>query len=197
MVMMCSPRDPLQDVVAAGRGDQDPVADDEQVLGAPLADVAVLGQHQRLVVAVHLRLALGEGAVHVRAGDLAARRDGVVIGPAPGADLGPDPRLGVDVLAERHREDGQVRLQVVEPHADRLARLVADRPDVGVLAEAISPKELDGDPGELLGGVPQLQLEEPRGPMNPLEVRQQVEPVELLLLGVPVAARLPSKTAVP
>ena len=180
--------DPLEDVVGPGRGDQDAVPDDEQVLGAPLADMAVLGQHDGLVVAVALRLALGECTVDVRAGDLAASRDRVVIGPAPRADLGPDPRLGVDVFPERHREDGQVRLQVVQSHADDFARLVEDRADVGILAEAISSKELDGDPGELLGGVPQLKLEEPRGSVNPLEMRQQVEAVELLLLGVPVAA---------
>ena len=101
------------------------------------------GQDDRLVVAVELRLALGERAVDVGAGDLAARRDGVVIGPAPGADLGPDAALGVDVLAERHAEDGDIGVQVVQPDADRLARLVDDRADVDVLAQPVAAQELD------------------------------------------------------
>ena len=109
------------------------------------------GEDDRLVEAVELRLALGERAVHVGAGDLAARRDGVVVGPPPARHLRADAALGVDVLPERDGEDRDVGVEVVEAHADRLGALVDDRPDVHVLAQPVAPQELDRDLGELLG----------------------------------------------
>jgi hypothetical protein len=93
---------------------------------------------------------------------------GVVVGPPPGADLGAGSPPRCRCTCRTDGEDGEVRVEVVEANADRLARLVADRPDVGVLAEAISPKELDGDPDELLRAVAQLELKELRGPMDSL-----------------------------
>src|SRR5688572_30767986 len=120
-------RDALEDVVGHGRRDEDTPLDYEQVLGAALADVPIGGQDDGLVESVELRLALCERTVHVGAGDLSARRDGVVIGPAPAADLGPDAALGVDVLAERDAEDGDVGVEVVEANPDRLGALIDDR----------------------------------------------------------------------
>src|SRR5207249_8382059 len=78
-----TPHDPLEDVVGRGRREELAVAHEEQVRGAALRYVAVLGQHDRLGEASFFGFALGEGRVHIRAGDLAAGRDGVVVDPAP------------------------------------------------------------------------------------------------------------------
>ena len=150
--------------------------------------MAVGGEDDRLVEAVQLRLALGKRAVDVRAGDLAARRDRVVVGAAPAADLGPDAALGVDVLAERNAEDDDIGVEVVEADSDRLGALVDDRSQVDVLAQPIATQELDGDLGELLGRLADLHHQEARRRADPLVMRQELEAEELLLVGVPVGA---------
>src|SRR5207302_2769263 len=76
------PNDPLEDVVGRWRRHEDPVADEEEVLGAALGDMTVLGQHDGLVEPGLLRLGLRERRIDVRARDLASRRDRVVISAA-------------------------------------------------------------------------------------------------------------------
>ncbi len=74
----------LEDVVVDRRGQRHAVADDEEVRRGCLVDVAVGGQDDRLVVAVHLGLGLLEGHVHVAADDLAAGRQCLVRIAPPG-----------------------------------------------------------------------------------------------------------------
>ena len=118
-----------------GGVERDAVADDEEVRRRRLVDVAVGGQHDRLVEAVELGLGLLEGHVHVAADDLAAGRQRLVRVAPPGRGHDPAARFGVDVVAERHGDDVQLVLEVMEPDADRAGRLVERRPDVGVLVE--------------------------------------------------------------
>src|SRR5436190_3262886 len=76
-----------------------PVADDEEVLPRALGAVALGVEHDRLVEAERLRLAFGEDAGHVVAGQLAARHDRVGLPAGVGGDLGADALLE-SVLAE-------------------------------------------------------------------------------------------------
>src|SRR5688500_20209146 len=104
--------------------------------------MAVGGEDDGLVEAVELGLALGERAVDVGSRDLAACRDGVVIGPAPARDLGSNSALRVDVLAERDPEDRDVRIQVVESNPDGLRARVYVRAVLYVIAHPCAVDEL-------------------------------------------------------
>ena len=94
--------------------------------------MASCGQDDGLFEPVEHRLGLGEGRVHVAAGDLAARRHRRVARPAPRDGPGGDALLGVDVVAHRDRQDVELVGQPVELDADRLGALVDRRTAVGV-----------------------------------------------------------------
>jgi hypothetical protein len=76
-------------VVLARRGDL-AVAHDVDVLARALADVAVVVEQDRLLVAGLDRLDLGEHAVEVLPGGLGVRDQRVGADPPPGGDLGAD-----------------------------------------------------------------------------------------------------------
>ena len=89
------------------------------------------------------------------------------------------PAFGVDVVPERQRDDVQLVLEVVEPDADRLGRLVERRADVGVLAEAVAPDGLDDQPGQLVDRRDVLHQQDPARLADALDVLAQLQPVEL------------------
>src|SRR5439155_11387994 len=122
----------------------------------------------------------------VRTGDLASRGDGVVVDAPPRRDLTRDASLDRHVVTERDRKDGEGVLEVVESDADKLAGRVDDRPDIRVLAVPALPEELDGDVHEVLRGMREGKSHDPARAEEPLVVLAEVQPVELLLVGVPV-----------
>ena len=71
---------------------------------------------------------------------------------------------------------------------DQGARLVGDRADVGVLAVAAFPQQLEGDADEVVDAVGERNPHDPAGPLEAAVVLLEVKPVELLLLSVPVSA---------
>ena len=98
------------------------------------------------------------------------------------------PCVGVDVVPERQRDDVQLVLEVVEPDADRLGRLVERRPDVDVLAEPVPADRLDDQPGQLVDRRHVLHEQDPARLADALDVLAHLQPVELALLLVPVGA---------
>ena len=150
--------------------------------------MAIVRQDDRLVEAGLLGLRLGERRVHVRTGDLAAGGDRVVVDAPPARDAAADAAVDLDVRAERNGEDGERGFKVVQPHADELAALVHERPHVAVLAIAAPREELDGDVHEPLRGVREVEAHDPAGPVEPAVVLEQVQPVQLAVLGIPIRA---------
>src|SRR5207244_12480769 len=110
---------------------------------------------------------LGERRDHVRAGDLAARRYGVVIGTPPARDAASDASVDVDVRAERDGEHREGVIEVVEPDPDERARLIGDGPDVGVLAVAALAEELEGDADQIVDRVRKRNTHDPAGAVEP------------------------------
>src|SRR5665213_1556962 len=164
---------------------RDAVTQHEQVRRRGFADVAVVGEHDRIVEAVEPRLALGERDVHVAAGDLRAGRRRVVVDTAPRAHAQLEAVVGVQILAVRERNDRQVVADVVEPHAEELFALVEQRPDVGVAAEAVPAAQLQGDLGQLVVGVREIHEQQVARAPQPPVVGDRLEDVELLRLVAP------------
>jgi hypothetical protein len=119
----------------------------EDVGGGAFGDVAVLGEEDGFVEAVAAGLVAGERAVDVGAADFRSRGDGVVVHPAPGAHAGVQALAAVEVVAEGQRHDGK-RILVVRMHADARRRLVGQRADVEVRAEAVAPHQFAGQIGQ-------------------------------------------------
>ena len=180
--------DALEDVVVDGRRHDDTVTDHEQVRGRCLGGVAAGREHERLVEAVELGLALLERHVHVPADDLAPCGECLVRVPTPGRAHDPDAAGRVDVVAERDRDDVQLVLQVVEPDPDRARALVERRADVRVLAELVAADGLEDDRAELVDRLDRIHEQDAGRLADPLHVLPDEQPVELLLLGVPVGA---------
>ena len=144
-------RDADEDVVRVRRRDQLAVLDDEDVLAAALGDVAVAGEHDRLVEAVLLRLRLGERGVDVDAGHFRPRRNRQLVDAAPGGGHAADALVEVQVRAEGRDVHQEVVVQVVHAHADDLGALVGDGPQVDVLGVAAHADQLRRDVAELVG----------------------------------------------
>jgi len=102
-------------------GDEHTVLEHEHILSRAFGNVAVDGQDDRLVKPRLDRLRLGERRLRVGAGDLRARGQRLVGEPAPRADHAPDPRLDLNIIAERDRVDEEAVIKVVEANADLLA----------------------------------------------------------------------------
>ena len=150
--------------------------------------MAVDGQHDRLVVACLDRFCLGERRLRVRASHLRARREGLVRNAPPAAHHAADARLDLDVVAERSRVDEKAVFQVVEAHADVLARGVQQRTDVSVRLELVASKKLDRCVDKLLGRVRQSHAQHVGVAAHSLEVGGRLQEMQLLLPRVPVSA---------
>src|SRR5262249_27281014 len=101
-------RDALEDRAREGRGHEGAALHDEDVLAAPLAEVAVGIEEDRLVIAAELGLALGEDRAGVLAHDLALRERDVDVVPREARDLGANAlleRLVAEVGAPLPRHD--------------------------------------------------------------------------------------------
>ncbi len=107
---------------------------------------------------------------------------------SPRRGHGADAVVRVDVIAEGQGDDHEVVLEVVEPHADDLARLVDGGTHVGVLAEAVAAQQLDGERHQLVHRARQVHQHDPRRRPQPRVVLVALEQVELALVGVPVGA---------
>src|ERR1035437_6382469 len=152
-------RDSLEDVVRWRRRVQGALADDEDVLGAALADMPVHGQEDGLVEARLEGLRLGQGAVHVYAGALGPGRHHGVVHPPPRAHQTAD-SSGADVGAHRSGADREALRDVVELHADDLRRLEDERSDVDVLTVLVAPEQLPGDVAQFGRGERHLHLQD-------------------------------------
>ena len=146
----------------------------------------VRSQNQGLVEAVQLGLRLLEGHVHVATDDLAPGRQRLVGVAPPGRRHDPDSGLGVDVVAERDRQDVQLRLQVVQPDPNGLRRLVERRSDVDVLAEAVPADRLHDEAGQLVLGRDVVDQHDLARVPDALDVLPDEQPVQLSVVVVPV-----------
>src|SRR5438552_3705036 len=163
-------RHALEDVIGDGRRDEDAVLVHEEVLGRALGHVAVNCQHDRFVVACLDRFCLGERRLRIRASHLRARREGLVRNAPPAAHHAADARLDLDIVAERSRVDEKAVFQVVEAHADVLARGVQQRTDVSVRLELVASKKLDRCVDQLIGRVRQSHAQHVGVAAHSLEV---------------------------
>ena len=178
--------DPFKNVVADRRCDEHAIADHEQVFGRALGDVTLLSQDDGLFEPIEHGLGLGEGRIHVAAGDLAARRDGRVAGPPPRDRPGRDPLLGVDVVAHGDGQDVELVGQPVELDADRLRALVHRGTAVGVFVEVVPAQDLEDDLGELLDSRHLGHEHDLARVAQADDVLLDPERVQLLLFCVPV-----------
>ncbi len=151
--------DPIEDAGRHRRGGDGAVADEEQILSAPLGDGAVGVQHDRLVVAGADRLRLSEDAVQVAPGALGVGYQHAVVDAAPRRHPHPDAvaqPLFAQIGAPAPGGDGGVdggsgrvetdRSQTVEDDGTDVGRLqLVDRHDLlGGLAEVVdAPLERD------------------------------------------------------
>src|SRR4028119_2089339 len=169
-------RDALEDVGSDGRGDELPLPDEKDVRSTRLGDLPVLGEEDGVVVPGPLGLVHGERRVDVGARALGARGNRVIGGAAPGGDADPQTRE-LHVVAHRDREDRELRAALeVDPH--RLARLVRQRPDVGVLAGGVAPEYLKRDVAELVYRVRHVEPQEPAALLEPLVVLAQFQDLQ-------------------
>ena len=123
-----------------------PRSHEEHVGGGGLGDVPVLVQDDGLVEAGALGVGLGERGVDVGARDLSAGRDHRVVHAAPGGDGRVQALVVLDIPAVGHRDDRDLRRQVVEAHADGLVGVEGERARVAVLAEELGAQQLDEAP---------------------------------------------------
>src|SRR3990172_4895666 len=148
------PRDPRQDR-GEGRGLEDSVPDDEDVLPRCLGHVSFRVEQDRLVVAGFHYLPLGENGVDVVPVDLSLGHRSVDVVPVEGGDLGSDlffESLGSQVRPPRPDGDGHMdgvraREKPHLPFADEY-----DGTDVP-FDEAVGVKRLPDGLVDLLGGV--------------------------------------------
>jgi hypothetical protein len=136
-------RDAFQDALIERRRDRDPAPDEEDVLARALADAPVAVEQDGLVEPGQLGVALGKGAVDVAARDLPARRNHVVVGPAPGRDRAMRALGLVDVEAEGQGHRGQTGRQAVQPHADDLVAVESQCADVAILAQSLGAQQVE------------------------------------------------------
>ncbi len=182
-------RDALQDVVAPGRRHQHALADHDDVLARSFRDVPVLVKHDRLVEAVELGLGLRHGVVDVKAVHLGAGRDHRVIDATPGGGGAACASVRVQVGAEGGDEDQELVLQVVHAHTHHLGGLVDHRADVDVLLVAVARDRLQDDVAHLVLGVRDGVHAHDLGALaDAADMIADLEEVQLLLVGVPVAA---------
>ena len=105
--------DAFQDVLIYRRGDQHPIAHDEQIHAAGLAHLASAVKQQGFVEAAFHRFCFGEGTGDVGAADLAPQGQGAVLLPGPAADAAGH-ALGRKVIAHLDAVDQEIRLNIVE-----------------------------------------------------------------------------------
>ena len=146
----------------------------------------MLVQHDGFVVAIHQRFRLHERGVDVRAGDLAARRDGVVVDAPPGGHADICALFLVDIAAKGCGENCYLVGHAVQLHADAQVGLVCQRANVGILAEPLTAQQLKYRGAQLLGAVAHVHEQQPRRGQETSDVFLQAEDVQLLLLLVPI-----------
>ena len=152
--------DALEDRGMDRRGDQDPVAHQEQVLPRAVGHVAGLVEEDGLLVPGLVGLDLGEDGVEVLTAGLGGGRDGARADPAPARHLGANAGAQA-VLAEVRpplpggHGDVDGRLQREEAH--RPVAPQGDRADVAG-AEAVDGDDLVDRRAHLLAGVGQRHV---------------------------------------
>ena len=172
-----------------GRRDRRSPADEEDVGRRGLRDVSVLVEDDGFVEAGALRVGLGEGGIDVGARDLAARRNHRVVHAPPGRDRGVQALVVLDVAPVGHRDDRDLRREVVQPDADRLVGVVRQRPDVAVLAVQLGAEQIDDGLGQGFRRLGQRHVEQAPGFEKALKMLLRPEDEELRLAGIPVAAQ--------
>ena len=150
----------------------DAVLDHEHVLAGALADVALVVEQDRLLVAGLDRLDLGQHGVEVLPAGLGVRDQRVRRDAAPGGDLRPHAVLlalvaevGAPLPDGDHRLD--VVLQRVEAHRPRAAE--DQRADVAAL-EAVAADQLMGGLAQLLLRVREVHVVEPGRALEPVQM---------------------------
>src|SRR5260370_39018987 len=100
-------------------------------------------QNDRLIESRLDGFRFGERRLSVRARDLGSSRQRLVRHPAPAAHHAADPRVDLDVVAERYGVDEEAVLEVVQANSDLLARRVEKRTDVNVGLELVAPQQVE------------------------------------------------------
>ena len=125
--------------------------------------MAVGVEHDRLVKAVQQRLGLGEGRVDIRAGDLGAGRDHVVVHALPGGNAHVEGAVYIYIIAERLHGDVKLVAQVMQAHADHFVGFVGHRADISVRVEAAAratvARELHNSSAVCLSSIIMMRVE--------------------------------------
>src|SRR3954454_21190910 len=179
-------RDADEDVITALGREHFVTGDQEDVARRRFREVTIAGEHQRLVEALAAGIVRRERSVDIGPDHLRARRDRVVIDALPGRDRQPQAAVDVEIIAHRHAVRRQVRAQPREGDLDRLFRLVDHRPHVAVLAEPVAAQQLEDHLAELVAVAAEVEVQDARGPDEPVDVLTECGDVELLVVGVPV-----------
>src|SRR6202022_3823071 len=86
------------------------------------------------------------------------------------------------------RDDGKLRTHVVQAHADLFGCLKGERPNVGILAQVVAPRQLYRVPAQGFDTVGQFDEQKFCRLGEALVVFEKPEEVELLFLRVPITA---------
>src|SRR2546423_3985668 len=182
------PGEALENIVGRRRREHLAVANHEDILGAALADMALMRQHDGLVEAVFLGLRFGKCGVDINAGDLCPGRRRIVVDPSPARDHAVDASLDVDVVAEGRHVDGKRIFEIVKPDADLFGALEGKGSDVYVLAEVVAPDQFNRCGGKLIQGDRDLEFQDLDGILHSAIVLAQLEEEKLLVFWAPIAA---------
>ena len=144
-----------QENVFGRRGrDQFAVDDQEDVFSAALGDVPLMGEHDRLVIAIVQRLAFRERRIDIRAGDFRARGNSIVVHAPPGGDAAPHARQ-VDIISLWLGSDYQILGQPVQRYAENLLIFVGHRAQLNILVLIVAPNEFQAKLNKLVRRVGQ------------------------------------------
>jgi site-specific DNA recombinase len=168
--------DAVQEAVRRRRV-QGAVAHEEDVRPRRLGDLAAPIEHQRVVIALRLRLVTRQGADHVEAGGLALGRRRIGRRAPPPRDV--EAEAAADrVVAEIGRpgphRDGEVDFRLLGRDAHLLGAAPGERAHIGIL-KAARGEHLAAGGVDLLDAPGDLEIEQPRALAEPLAVLGQLE----------------------
>src|SRR5664280_1639778 len=171
--------DPLQRPRVGGRrGDQAPLADDEDVLAGSFTDVAVRSEKDGLVVAGLQRLHLGQRRVHVHPGSLGRGGDRIGVVAPPRADLRRHPvghALVTQVGAPGPRRYRHVDRAGHRVQAHLAVAQVDQGPDIAALVQPVDPHQRPGRIDQLVHRVGDVDHEHAGRHEQALDVVAQAE----------------------
>ncbi len=144
------------------------------------------GEKDSLIEAIGHGLSLGQGAIHIGTADFAPRWNHIVIETPPRGDTASNTVLEIQIRGKRGNSDGEIALQVMQPHAQDLGAFIGYGTDIDILSIATPPHQLYSELAKLINAIRELDLEQLAALEQSLIVLLDTEQVHLLFIAIPV-----------